>query len=168
MHRYFLRSIRFSAPFTWGPATIRPGPPGSICSWEELFDALRATFNGVEATPSEKFCQDLKIAALGELFDFSVPQRGLIADPRILGRSRHVLEHPVALRRTEKPMGLLPVGAQQLRKRIAGTQAHANAVRARQHRQRAHQILNVCDSHGGRKIAESRAGCQLISSLVAC
>ena len=49
--RCFSRSTPFSAPYTWGPATIKPGPPRSIYFWAALFNALRATFNGVEATP---------------------------------------------------------------------------------------------------------------------
>src|SRR5229473_727218 len=121
------------------------------------FHALRATFNGVEATPPE-----LEISALGEFFYFFEHQRGLVADSRIFMLTRHVFHDAVAFCRGEKPVRLLPVGAQQFRERISRFETHANAVRTRQHRQSAHQILNVCDSHGPRKIAESRVGCQLI------
>ena len=62
--------------------------------------------------------------------------------------ARHVLEHPVAFRGGEKPMGLLPVETQQLGERISRLQAHANAVRARQDRNRARHVLLIGDAHG--------------------
>ena len=79
----------------------------------------------------------LEVAALGEILDFLEHQRRLVADARVFVLARHVLEHAVALGGGEEPMRLLPVGAEQLGKGIPGLQAHANAVRARQHRQGA-------------------------------
>src|SRR3984957_12273649 len=141
--------IRFWVRFMWDPATINAEPRGFISSWAALFDALRATFQRGRCDPgfeaSEK--SPLKVAAFGEAFDFFEYQCGLVADSRVLVLARHVLEDAVAFGGGKKPMGFLPVGAEQFRKRIAGFQAHANPVRFRQHRQGAHQILSIGNSH---------------------
>ena len=124
-------------------------------------DFLGATrrINGVEATPTLKVRSGTTAnvseaqsepAALGELLDFLEHQRGLVADARVFVLAGHVFQDAVALRCREEPVGLLPVGAEQPRERVAGTQSHADTERSRQHRHSPHQILSIRNSHGGK------------------
>ena len=158
-----------------------PGNPTSF--WAGAFGHLAAQDALREPSPRPDFAESLlrgrlsraakgatptEPAALGELLHLFEHQCRLIADARIFVLARHVLQHAIALRRGEEPMGLLPVRAEQLCERIAAPQAHADAVGPRQHRDGAHHVLNACDSHDAGTIAESPGSRQLMGGGFAC
>ena len=110
----FVAFDTFLGPVYLGTGYDNRGHAGVLpVSRPHLLDALRS-----------------ETAAFREILHLFEHQRGLIADSRIFVLTRHIFQHAVALGRGEKPMGLLPVGAEQLRERVAAAAAARGCRRA--------------------------------------